>query len=136
MFSLVIEKSSRTYRHRSVLCNPVSPKTLHSPSIDMHPPWRKMQHIQECSKSIPRNISNLRLVYQCIIEQCRSVLLLSIRRLTLLLPILGLLLLRHSPRDIKPHLNQLILRSSGLAPSTSCTPKVPVGAGLCAASWQ
>ena len=102
----------------------------------MHPPWRKMQHIQKCSKSIPRNVSDLCLVYQCIIEQGRSVLLLNIRRLTLLLPILSLLLLRDSSRNIKPHLNQLIFRGSRLAPSTSCSPKVPIRAGLCAASWQ
>ncbi len=102
----------------------------------MHTPWRKMQHIQKCSKSIARNVSNLRLVYQCIIEQGRSILLLNVRRLTLLLAILSLLLLRHSPRNIKPHLNQLILRGSRLAPSTSCPPKVPIRASLCAASWQ
>ena len=95
-----------------------------------------MQYIQERSKSITRNVSNLRLVYQCLIEQGRSILLLSIRRLTLLLRTLSLFLLRHHPRNVEPHLHQLILRSSRLAPSTSRTPKVPVRAGLCAASWQ
>jgi len=132
-----VETSCRTYRHRTVLCARLSTHSTYCRKT-LNVPGSKMQHIQKRSKSIPCNLSNLRLIHQRLIEQSSSVLLLNILPInTLLLPILILLflLLRYSPRNVKSHLYQLILRRPRLPAPTPRTPKMSICTRLIAASW-
>ena len=82
-----------------------------------------MQHIQECRKCVTRNLANLGLLHQGIIKQGSSVVLfliilsLSVR----LVAILQRALLRRRSRDIKSHLNELVLARERLLALTTRT---------------
>lgn len=83
-----------------------------------------MKNIQERSKGIACNISNLGLVHECLVEKVGRVLLFDLLFLLLVffldftilaVLILGLLLLLHRHTgDVKPHLDQFVWARSGL----------------------
>lgn len=78
-----------------------------------------MQHIQESGERIARNISNLRLLHQCLVEEVCSILLFP---LFFFLVFFALFLFDSSSRDIESHLDKLIWARTSL----------PATAGACA----
>lgn len=98
-----------------------------------------MQYIQKRRKRLSGHLPNLRLIHQRVVKQTSSILLFNIGSInTLLFAILVLLLilLRHSSRDVEPHLNQLIFRGPCLTPFAPCAPKMAIRASLIATSRQ
>lgn len=120
----------RTCRCRNDLCRMVSDK--HGTWSEEHDePGGKVKDIQKGSKGITRDISNLSLVHQSLVEEVCGVLLLNLF-LTLFLVTLGafrLFFLHGQARDVETHLNQLIRTRRGLAtPVLRASRRLPVGA--------
>lgn len=78
-----------------------------------------MQYIQERRKRLSRHLANLSFIHQRFIKRLGRILLLHLIVISItprrLLPI-PCLLLRHFPRNVEPHLHQLVPRRRRLPP--------------------
>lgn len=73
-----------------------------------------MQNLQEAGKCVARDLANLGLVHQGLVEELRRILLLGIFAVRDLLALLILLLLRRRAGDIEAHLDKLVFCAGGL----------------------
>lgn len=88
-----------------------------------------MQDVQERSKCVSCDLSDLRLVHQCLVENVGRVLLLvfAVRHL---FTVLLLLFSGRCARNVEAHLNQLIHRSARFSSSRSCAAQMAVRSSI------
>lgn len=94
----------------------------------MHIPGCEMENVQERSDSIACGLANLGLLHQGIVEQSDGVLLFFAASIATSLVALHFLL--DGSRNVKAHLNELVLASTRLLALSARTAQVTVGASI------
>jgi hypothetical protein len=76
-----------------------------------------MQNIQECSKSLPCDFSDLSFVHQSLVEGFGGVLFLHVIVVSITAVLLAICILRDFAGNVESHLDKLIACCRGLSPS-------------------
>lgn len=71
-----------------------------------------MQDVFERNEGVARNLANLCLLDERVVEQAGGIVLLFLVALRNVLAVLLLLLLRHGARDVEPHFHKLVPRTA------------------------